>query len=44
MKTLVIAYEHSLDFESAKKVMAEYVEAYPDDEEAKREFTFLETR
>lgn len=44
MKTLVIAYEHNMDFNAAKELMAEYVEAYPDDEEAKREFTFLETR
>lgn len=44
MKTLVIAYEQNLDFASAKKVMTDYMEAYPDDEEAKREFTFLETR
>lgn len=44
MKTLVIAYEHNRDFEAAKKLMTEYIEAYPDDEEAKREFTFLETR
>lgn len=44
MKSLVIAHEQNLDFASAKKVMAEYMEAYPDDEDAKREFTFLETR
>ncbi len=44
MKTLVIAYENKHDFASAKKLMAEYIEAYPDDEEAKREYTFLETR
>ena len=44
MKTLVIAYENSRDFDSAKKWMADYMEAYPDDEEAKREFTFLDTR
>lgn len=44
MKTLVIAYEHNKDFEAAKKLMAEYIKEYPDDEEAKREFTFLETR
>lgn len=44
MKTLVIAYEQNLDFASAKELMAEYVENYPDDEEAKRELTFLETR
>ena len=44
MKTLVIAYEHNKDFESAKAVMAEYIKAYPEDEEAQRENTFLETR
>lgn len=44
MKTLVIAYEQNRDFASAKELMAEYIEAYPDDEEAAREFTFLETR
>ena len=44
MKTLVIAYEHKKDFASAKEVMAKYIKEYPDDEEAKREFTFLETR
>lgn len=44
MKTLVIAYEYNLDFASAKNVMAEYIKSYPNDEEAKREFTFLETR
>lgn len=44
MKTLVIAYEKNLDFASAKKWMADYIKAYPDDEEAKREYTFLETR
>lgn len=44
MKTLVIAYEHNRDFEAAKMLMKEYVESYPDDEEAFREYTFLETR
>lgn len=44
MKTLVIAYEQKLDFASALEVMTEYVEMYPEDEEAKRELTFLETR
>ncbi len=43
-KTLVIAYEQTLDFESALELMAQYVEDYPDDEEAQRELTFLETR
>lgn len=44
MKTLVIAHEQNLNFETAKEIMAEYIESYPEDEEAKREFTFLETR
>jgi len=44
MKALVIAYEKELDFTSAKEVMAKYVELYPEDEEALREYTFLETR
>ena len=44
MKSLVIAHEQNRDFEAAKQVMAEYIAAYPDDEEALREFTFLETR
>lgn len=44
MKTLVIAYENNLDFAAAKDLMTKYVENYPDDEEALREFTFLETR
>lgn len=44
MKTLVIAHEQNQDFETAKTLMEEYIKNYPDDEEAKREFTFLETR
>lgn len=43
-KMLVIAYEKKLDFASALEVMKQYVEEYPEDEEAKRELTFLETR
>lgn len=44
MKTLVIAYEHNLDFDKAYETMKAYVENYPEDEEAKKELTFLETR
>lgn len=44
MKSAISAYEYSGDFASAKKMMKEYLKAYPDDEEAKRENTFLETR
>ena len=43
-KTLVIAYEQNLEFEKALDLMTQYVKDYPDDEEAKRELTFLETR
>ena len=44
LKTLVIAHEHNLDFGKALEIMKDYVEKYPDDEDAKRELTFLETR
>ena len=44
MKNLVMIYEKLSDFETAKAVLKEYVKEYPDDEEAKRELTFLETR
>ena len=32
------------DFESAKTKLKEYLEEYPDDEQAQKEMTFLETR
>lgn len=44
MKSAIAAYEYSGDFDSAKKMMKEYLKAYPDDEEAKHENIFLETR
>ena len=44
MKTLVIAYEKTNDFASARELLKTYVNIYPEDEEAKRELTFLETR
>jgi len=44
MKTLVIVYEYNGDFKKAKSLMAEYVAAYPEDKEAAREYTFLQTR
>ena len=44
MKTLVIAYEQDLKFDKALETVKEYIKAYPDDEDAKRELTFLETR
>lgn len=43
-RMLIVAYEKSGDFEQAKKAMEGYAEDYPDDEEAKRENEFLQTR
>ncbi len=40
----IVAYEKKLDFESAKAKAAEFVEAYPDDEEGRKEYDFLITR
>ena len=44
MKTLAIAYEKTSNFVVARDVLTDYVKLYPEDEEAKRELTFLETR
>lgn len=44
MKNLVVSYEKIGNFKEATVVMKKYIELYPDDEEAKREYTFLETR
>lgn len=44
LRNEIIAYEKLLDFAKAKEKMAEYLEKYPDDEDAKRESVFLETR
>ncbi|WP_083655206.1 tetratricopeptide repeat protein [Roseburia sp. 499] len=43
-KNEIIAYEQLRDFASAKEKMAAYVEDYPEDEQAQREFIFLQTR
>jgi tetratricopeptide (TPR) repeat protein len=39
-----VTYEYLLDFETAKQKMAAYVNAYPDDADAQREYIFLKTR
>ena len=44
MKKLVITHEQTMDFEAAYAVMKDYVELYPEDEEAYREYLFLQTR
>lgn len=40
----ILAYEYKKDFASAKEKMASYVEDYPEDETALREYQFLQTR
>ncbi len=40
----VICYEYMAEWESAKTAIEEYTEAYPDDEDGQREYTFLENR
>ncbi len=40
----IVAYEYLGDFSTAKSLMAEYLQAYPDDSDAKREYEFLQTR
>lgn len=44
LKDLVIAYEKIYDFEHAGQYMSEYVALFPEDEEAQREYLFLQTR
>lgn len=39
-----VTYEYLLDFKKAAVLMKEYIEKYPDDEEAQREYIFLSTR
>jgi hypothetical protein len=40
----IVAYEMLYDFETAAKLMTEYLAAYPDDEAAIRENVFLSSR
>lgn len=40
----IVAYEYLGDFKQAYALMGQYLQFYPDDEEAKREFDFLSTR
>ncbi len=44
LKNLVVAYEKLGDFKNAKAILEDYVKTYPEDDEANRELTFLETR
>lgn len=40
----IVAYEYLLDFKKAGVLMKEYLDRYPGDEEAQREYIFLSTR
>lgn len=40
----IVCYENLLDFANAKQKMASYVKDYPEDEEAQRDYLFLQTR
>lgn len=44
LRKLTIAYEYAGQYSSAKDIMKMYVEMFPNDWEAVRELTFLETR
>ena len=40
----IVIYENKRDFEMARTLMEEYLKEYPTDEEAKREYVFLQSR
>ena len=40
----IVAYEHLGEFEKAYVLMGSYLNSYPDDEQARREYDFLSTR
>lgn len=40
----IVAYERLGDYKKATVLMESYLQTYPDDEEAQREYTFLQTR
>lgn len=44
MQNLIICYEYTFDFNSAWNIVQEYVQAYPDDASAQREYIFLKNR
>lgn len=44
MKHCAIAYEKNYEFAEAREILKEYVTLYPEDDEAMRELTFLESR
>ena len=40
----IVAYEYLGEFDKATLLMKEYLQLYPDDEKALREYEFLQTR
>lgn len=40
----IVTYEYMRDYKTAATLMSSYLRAYPDDETAKREYEFLQTR
>ena len=40
----IVAYEYMGDFKTASALMNSYLQSYPDDAAAKREYEFLRTR
>lgn len=43
-KSIIICYERTGDYANAQTLMSSYLKEYPDDEDAKRDYTFLKTR
>lgn len=43
-KNLIYAYEYTGDFDTAYDLMKDYIDQYPNDQEAQREYEFLQTR
>ena len=41
---LIVAYEYLGNFEQAKLLIEEYLKIYPEDEQAQKEYEFLQTR
>ena len=40
----IVTYEYMRDYKTAAALMSSYLQSYPDDESAKREYAFLQTR
>ena len=40
----IVTYEYMRDYKTAAALMSSYLKDYPDDETARREYDFLQTR